>query len=219
MKLPKNIRLIAFLCAIPGLSGYALAYPMTPDIPAAASPKSTEPALSPALTQLRHTFNADAADVRLLFIVNAACRTCMTRLDHLHDALSNQKADSRLRIFVVYTSNSSTRTKPRVSTAMTRSEQAHGYWDPDAMLAQRYRESLGIGLNKQAMWMIYGRGQRWTGRLPPNPDFWMHQLQNAPGVNDSNRAEFSRRVALYLAKLKGTVPDSQGRNESGSHTR
>lgn len=219
MKLSQNIRLIASLCTTLTLSGYAMAHPLAPDTRTEPGSHATESTRSSALTPLRHTFDADADDVRLLFIVNADCHTCIAHLDNLSGGLSSQNDNSRLRIFVVYTSKAAARNKPRVSAPGSRGEQARLYWDPDATLAQRYRKVLGIHLNKRGMWMIYGRRQQWIGRLPPKPDFWMHQLNDAPGANHSNRMEFSRRVTFYLAKLKSAPSQSQRGNESGSRAR
>ena len=56
----------------------------------------------------------------------------------------------------------------------------HHYWDDSNDVGVAYETVLPI--NGETAWdvyMLYRPGIRWSGALPPKPDFWMHQLSSA----------------------------------------
>ena len=51
------------------------------------------------------------------------------------------------------------------------------YWEDSGIIGRLYDELLGFeGIYAWDIWFVYRAGVEWTGRLPPKPDFTMHQL-------------------------------------------
>lgn len=49
------------------------------------------------------------------------------------------------------------------------------YWDGNDLLGVAYRHVLGWNDNAWDVYLLYGPKARWTGDLPPEPDFSMNQ--------------------------------------------
>ncbi len=59
---------------------------------------------------------------------------------------------------------------------VTGSNTTH-YWEDSGIIGRLYDQLLGFdGIYAWDIWFIYRAGVEWTGRLPPEPDFTMHQL-------------------------------------------
>ncbi len=51
------------------------------------------------------------------------------------------------------------------------------YWEDSGIIGRLYDELLGFdGIYAWDIWFVYRAGVKWTDRLPPKPDFTMHQL-------------------------------------------
>lgn len=51
------------------------------------------------------------------------------------------------------------------------------YWEDSGIIGRLYDEVLGLdGFYAWDIWFVYRAGVEWSDRLPPNPDFTMHQL-------------------------------------------
>lgn len=64
--------------------------------------------------------------------------------------------------------------------------RVRNYWDPDETLGRAYGEMLPTPGPAWDVYLLFRRGVRWTGTLPPKPDYWMHQLggvTNAPRLD------------------------------------
>ena len=216
MDMPHPTRSVIFLFAalIAPASGYAGGPTRHDDV--TQSSHIGVIALTSSLKPLRREFNAASGDVRLVYIVTAACRACL-RSNAGSAVPAMPTSATHIHVFVVYTelpdagARAATATAPPITGT-----HVFRYRDKTGTFARRYGEALGYQVTTADVAMIYGREQRWTGRLPPKPDFWMHQLPDASRINDSNGIELSRRVALYLAKLKAAPSQSTHSNESGT---
>jgi hypothetical protein len=58
--------------------------------------------------------------------------------------------------------------------------RAKNYWDARGWLGDAYQRVLGTPGTAWDVYLLYGRGQRWSGVLPPKPTYWMHQLAGVP---------------------------------------
>jgi hypothetical protein len=64
--------------------------------------------------------------------------------------------------------------------------RARQYWDGDGWLGDAYQRVLQTPGSAWDVYLLYARGTRWAGSLPPKPAFWMHQLggvTNAPSLD------------------------------------
>jgi hypothetical protein len=48
-----------------------------------------------------------------------------------------------------------------------------------SLTMRAFQTVLGLGSDAWDVYLLYGPGVRWDGDLPPRPDFWMHQLEEA----------------------------------------
>lgn len=55
------------------------------------------------------------------------------------------------------------------------------FWDGSGSTMRMYQQVLSIPGDAWDIYLLYRPGVRWDGDLPPQPDFWMHQLGDAPG--------------------------------------
>ena len=60
--------------------------------------------------------------------------------------------------------------------AVVTDPRAKQYWDAFGWLGDAYERVLGTPGSAWDVYLLYKRGVRWTGTLPPYPDYWMHQL-------------------------------------------
>ncbi len=75
------------------------------------------------------------------------------------------------------------------------------WWDPDRQLGRLYTKALGLGKMAWDVYLLYAPGVEWTGELPPQPSFWMHQLSMQYGTDPALRLEpgrFSREIKDLL---------------------
>jgi hypothetical protein len=59
---------------------------------------------------------------------------------------------------------------------------------------------LGVQLPAWDVYLVYGEDAHWNKGSPPAPDFWMHQLSNAPKELELNGVELRSHVESLLAK-------------------
>ncbi len=63
-------------------------------------------------------------------------------------------------------------------------------WDGSREVSARFAEMLSLTGPGWDLYLLYRRGIRWDGELPPTPTFWMHQLSPDVGADP----------ALYLRR-------------------
>lgn len=59
--------------------------------------------------------------------------------------------------------------------------RAMHFWDGSGLLVQQYDTVLGINQDAWDVYLLYGADARWTGDMPPKPDFWMTKLSTDKG--------------------------------------
>lgn len=186
----------------------------------AQSAVSTYVTLDPTLMQLRNDFNADAGDVRLVYIVGATCPECLRGMDDMGKTLAAQMKNPRLHTFVVYVPALGAKAKDIQATLpLVPGEQVSRYWDPSGTSGVRYRHTLGLKVYAWDVWMIYGNGQQWKQKFPPKPDFWMHQLNGVPASNFLNPGIFAEQVMRYLKQAEMGNASSQNMRGTGATAR
>jgi hypothetical protein len=50
------------------------------------------------------------------------------------------------------------------------------YWDAQELLGRAYERILPTPGPAWDVYLLFGRGVRWSGATPPKPAYWMHQL-------------------------------------------
>ena len=115
-----------------------------------------------------------------------------------------QVADADLRVYVVWVPmfRGLERDVPNATTEVYDARARH-YWDESSLLVSGYRQTLSLPEPAWDVFLLYGRDTRWTGDVPPAPDYWMHQLgsKKRPRVDGPylDAATFLDRLRKTLA--------------------
>ena len=115
--------------------------------------------------------------MRLLFIVDPVCPTCVRGLVALNDEFLANNHDPRLNVFVVHVPMLGARERQiaRAKQFLTARNTTH-YWDGAASISVAFQQQLGIARPAWDVWFVFGPDATWDPDRPPKPDLWMHQL-------------------------------------------
>jgi hypothetical protein len=137
---------------------------------------------------LRDAFNRAKGSVRLVFLIDPICPTCLRGLKDLDtDVLSPHAADTALQTFVINTPVLGATEKDTANTcSIVHNEHVTQYWDPNEELGALFSNALGMKFGDKVVyawdvWLVYGPNAEWTGAVPPKADFLMHQLPDLMG--------------------------------------
>ena len=137
---------------------------------------------------LRDAFNHARGSVRLVFLIDPICPTCLRGLKDLDaDVLSPHASNTRLQTFVINTPVLGATEKDTANTcSIVHNDHVIQYWDPNQELGTLFAKALGMKNGAEEIyawdvWLIYGADAEWTGTVPPNADFLMHQLPDLVG--------------------------------------
>jgi|GEM_PF-1141506 len=171
-----------------------------------------------SLAPLKRDFNDAEGDVRLLFLSGPTCGICLRGLADMNAELLGGTTDPRLRTFVVSVpALGATEQEARNSTSLIDNPHVLHYWESSGIIGRLFQERMGIKSYAWDMWFIYGPKARWDGRLPPEPDFWMHQLPSLPPAKYLDAKEFAARARSMLSGLPpaATEPAMAGGKDAG----
>ena len=137
---------------------------------------------------LRDAFNRAGGSVRLIFLIDPICPTCLRGLKDLDTAvLSPHAADAALQTFVIHTPVlGAIETDSANTCALVHNEHVTHYWDPKQELGTLFANALGMKDGDRVIyawdvWLVYGPNAEWTSVAPPKADFLMHQLPDLMG--------------------------------------
>jgi hypothetical protein len=176
-------------------------------------------------TQLRADFNRAVGSVRLLFVVDPICPTCLRGLDDLNSALLGQTQDPRLQTFVVHVPVLHPSAQPKdipPAAQLLHNANVRHYWNSSGAFGNLLSQSVGLKSGDRQVyawdvWLIYGPEEKWEGAGPPHPRLLMQQLGALRGSTEFPHLDsevFAQRVRGLLVQLPpaagaATVP---GRN-------
>jgi hypothetical protein len=137
---------------------------------------------------LRDAFNQAKGSVRLVFLIDPICPTCLRGLGDLDtDVLTPHASDTALRTFVINTPVLGATEKDTANTcSLVHNSHVIQYWDPNQELGSLFATALGmknsdIEIYAWDVWLVYGPNAEWTDAVPPKADFVMHQLPDLMG--------------------------------------
>lgn len=171
-------------------------------------------------SQLRTDFNRKVGTVRLLFVVDPICPTCLRGLDDMNRDLLAASVDPRLQTFVVHEPVLGTaRAAPWSRAAEERdvvraaqllhNPQVQHYWNRSGEFGQVLSQGVGLKNSEHPVyawdvWLIYGPEAKWEGTNPPRPRLLMHQLSALRGSTEFPHLDshvFAQQVQAVLAQL------------------
>jgi hypothetical protein len=168
-------------------------------------------------SQLRSDFNRSVGSVRLLFVVDPICPTCLRGLDDLNDALLGHTQDPRLQTFVVHVPVLHPAAQPKdipPAAQLLHNANVHHYWNSSAAFGNLLSKAVGLKSGDRQVyawdvWLIYGPEAKWEGTDPPRPRLLMQQLGALRGSAEFPHLDsqvFTQQVQALLAQL----PPSSG---------
>ncbi|HEY4772944.1 MAG TPA: hypothetical protein VIH50_07920 [Steroidobacteraceae bacterium] len=209
---PAPLLAIGVLCA-------AASFAQSDSAPAQAAAKPYT-VLDDQASQLRADFNRRVGTVRLLFVVDPICPTCLRGLDDMNRDLLERTVDPRLQTFVVHELVLGTaRAAPwsRVAEGkdvakaaqLLHNPQVQHYWNPSGAFGQLLSQAVGLKNSEHPVyawdvWLIYGPEAKWKGPNPPRPTLLMNQLSALRGSTEFPRLDshvFAQHVQALLAQL------------------
>jgi hypothetical protein len=163
-------------------------------------------------TQLRADFNGSVGSIRLLFVVDPMCPTCLRGLDDLNSALLGQTRDRRLQTFVVHVPVLHPSAQPKdipPAAELLHNTNVRHYWNPSGAFGNLLSQSVGLKSGDRQVyawdvWLIYGPEARWDGAGPPRPRLLMQQLGALRGSSEFPHLDgdvFAQKVRGLLAQL------------------
>jgi hypothetical protein len=163
-------------------------------------------------TQLRGDFNRAVGSVRLLFVVDPICPTCLRGLDDLNGALLGHTRDPRLQTFVVNVPVLHPSAQPKdipPAAQLLHNANVRQYWNPSGVFGNLLSQSVGLKSGDRQVyawdvWLIYGPEAKWEGAGPPRPRLLMQQLGALRGSTEFPHLDsevFAQKVQGLLAQL------------------
>ena len=161
--------------------------------------------LDPLAETLRAQFNRDGGKVRLLFILDPACATCLRGLADLDRDLLGELPDSVPTYLVHVDVIGGNESHIPGAAGLTHSANARHYWDPSGNFGRLMGGALRLRQRGRPayawdVWMVYGPEAVWNER-PPQPRLLMHQLpaiDPAPGVEPLDSAAFAEATRALI---------------------
>lgn len=147
---------------------------------------------------VRAAFNADTGKVRVVMVVSPTCGLCLEGASQVSQQVAGVDQGKTVALYVVWVPRRGGQEKDVPNaTRVIADGSAHEFWDGNDLLGVAYRQVLGWkDDNAWDVYMLYGPKARWTGDLPPSPDFYMHQ-DNEPGLR-LNATVFGTKVRQLL---------------------
>jgi hypothetical protein len=202
-----------------GLQWAAASYAQTDSAPAQAALKPYT-VLDDQGSQLRADFNRRVGTVRLLFVVDPICPTCLRGLDDMNRDLLASTTDPRLQTYVVHeqvlgTARAAPWSRMAVGTDVPKAAQllhnphVQNYWNASGAFGQMLSQAVGLKNSEHPVyawdvWLIYGPEAKWEGPNPPRPRLLMDQLGALRGSTEFPHLDshvFAQQVQALLAQL------------------
>lgn len=116
-----------------------------------------------------------------------------------------EERSTDVAVYVVWSSQVGAKEKhvPGAAELMEDRRAVH-FWDPDQRVGKAYQPILGTPAAAWDVWMLFDRGERWTGAAPPRPTWWEHQLRQLPSERFLDPERFAQK-AQNLVRRKAAA--------------
>ncbi len=161
------------------------------------------------LKTLKDDFNSRRDQVRFVFLIGPTCGICLRGMADLNDAfIEAMQGDPRFHVFAVHVPTLGAREEhvPQAMPLLDGSNVTH-YWEDTGIIGMHYRELLDVRAYVWDFWAIYRPEVVWDDTLPPEPDYWEHQLTGAGGPFTSDLELDSERYARVAKQMIDEVGD------------
>jgi mercuric ion transport protein len=167
--------------------------------PATASPNTLA---GLPVSKLKEEFNRADGKVRVVALLSPTCDACQRGRGVIAEMFDQQRSE-KLAGFVVWLPM---KPKDSANTAWLESEKLKDErinvrgWDGDRKIGHLFAKPLKLSTTAWDVYLVYAAGVKWEGNQPPQPSYWMHQLQGqgADRMLCLNPAALSSQVQKYL---------------------
>lgn len=155
------------------------------------------------LKGMKNWFNSASGSVRVVSILSPTCPMCQSGHGVFKSVFS--ATDSKdLRGFIVWlpmkaSDNAASAAAQAASFQDARLAEA---WDGERAAGALFARMLKLKGIAWDVYLLYPRGERWEGDAPPEPSFWMHQLQSDDGADQKLCLDPARLRRQTLALLE-----------------
>lgn len=164
------------------------------------------------LTRVKGDFNAMQDKVRLVFLIGPSCGICLRGMDDLNESIVKSiQNDPRAHTFAIHVPTLGAEEKHVAnSIPLLSGPRVTHYWDPSGETGVLFQETLDIPMYAWDLWFVYRPGTRWEdGELPPEPDYWEHQLPSLPDEKKLDADRFAAAVKARLAVLPPATEETR----------
>jgi len=156
---------------------------------------------------LRDDFNRDVGHVRLLFLVDPICPTCLRGLADIdRDLLSKIPRNTTLKTYVVHEPVIGGTARNIAGAAGLLHAPARHYWNPTGSFGRIAGAAYDLHHDGRPVyawdvWTIYGPDAVWKDAGPPAPLVLMHQLPSLAGDVRFSHLDSKRFASDALSSL------------------
>lgn len=129
---------------------------------------------------LRRQFNASSKKVRIVALLSPTCPECQSG-HAIVGGILRKFPSSRLQALLVWEpmrdGDSPAAAAEQAETV--RDERIAQGWDSSGDVSKLFGATLDLHETARDVYLIYKPGIMWEGQRPPQPTYWMHQLDGA----------------------------------------
>lgn len=135
------------------------------------------------LERFRTRFNETSESMRVVAFVSPTCLVCQYGAGALRVVFDLGEQDNVAGL-VAWIPMMDVDDREAAVTEAARLDLAgiEHVWDGEKALGDAFAKTLGLRCSAWDVYMLYAPGITWEGDVPPEPTFWMHQLQSSRGA-------------------------------------
>lgn len=141
---------------------------------------TAEPVSSVGVDDIRKEFNASSQRVRIVALLSPMCGGCQSGHATIAKVLG-KFSSPKLRAILVWEpmiEGDSAEAASQQAATLQETRIVQG-WNENRSLGTLFGETLDLHAVSWDVYLVYKPGIRWEGERPPQPTFWMHQLNGA----------------------------------------
>ena len=152
---------------------------------------------------VRQEFNASSGKVRLVALLSPTCSTCQSGHGAIAQILKKFSSPklSGILVWEPMREGDSREAATRQADTVRDARIVQG-WNETKRVGKAFGETLGLHGIAWDVYLVYEPGITWEAQQPPQPTFWMHQLEGGdPNLMlCESPARLSAEVETLLAK-------------------
>lgn len=165
--------------------------------------RGAAPVSSTTLTHFRETFNRDSDKVRVVALLSPGCDVCQKAHRETIVPMFRGIGADHLRGYEIWLPwiFGDSLDLSRVMAASLQDARVTHLWDGNTELTKAFTAPLMAKYDVWDIYLIYPKGARWEGDIPPKPAFFMHQLPEKYGLDDKLYLDSSMFIEVVRKQL------------------